>query len=64
MKQKEYKCNPTCPYFSNPENPLWKWNEEHTYKVPINPFNFICRYDGHIIKNWYDDCPKQNEENL
>lgn len=42
----------TCTKFVCDENGVKKREEE---------FQYICGYDGHIITNWNEDCPKEND---
>ena len=54
------KCSPNCIYFmatdvNDYEMDIYgvKYAVDHVFK---------CGYDGHIITNWYEKCPKTEEE--
>ena len=54
-------CSPSCPYFPNVDTNDWKYNEEGL-KVRKKPKDYVCFYDGHVIKDWYSECPKTKDE--
>lgn len=58
--KKEMSCTPICPFFPIMESCVeWEYDENKPYiKRRKTKKNFICGYDGHIIKSWYEECPK------
>ena len=54
-------CSPKCPYFPNVNTDDWVYNDEGL-KVRKTPREFVCGYDGHIIKDWYSECPKTKDK--
>lgn len=59
---KKMNCNVKCPFFPKNSDIIdWKY-DKNGLKRRKNPIPFICGYDGHIIKSWYEECPKDNME--
>ena len=59
----EMQCSPHCPYFYNNGDYVdWEYNKDTCLKVRKNPKPFLCDYDGHDIKSWYDKCPMKEEQ--
>lgn len=56
MSELEMQCSPNCTYFPNMEVLSWKY-DENNLKKRTDGKKFICGFDGHTIKNWYDKCP-------
>lgn len=54
------KCNPNCTYFPNMECKSWRFDKDNI-KRRTDGKEFICGYDGHKIKSWYDECPKERD---
>lgn len=55
-------CSPKCPYFPDVYCTEWKYDETQNAKVRKEHRDYICGYDGHIIKSWYSSCPKKEEQ--
>ena len=59
-KKYNLNCHIHCPYFpqnvSNSDTINWKYDKNKN-KIRINSINYICGYDGHVIKNWTGECP-------
>lgn len=58
-KQLGMKCNPYCTYFPNMECREFKFDSEGVKRRAVKIPEFICGYDGHCIKSWYDECPME-----
>ena len=60
--KKEYQCNVRCTYFPNMECLSWEYDKEKPYiKRRTDGKEWICGFDGHIIKDWFDnECPLKN----
>ncbi len=52
------KCSPNCTFFPNMECKKWDYDDTGLKRRTDNK-KFICGYDGHEIKSWYDECPKE-----
>ena len=56
------KCDVHCIFFPDMTCSSWKFDEKEPYiKRRDDGKQFICAYDGHVIKSWYDECPKNAE---
>lgn len=53
---KKMTCKVTCTYFPNMDCDSWKYDEDGI-KRRNDGKKFICLFDGHEIKSWYDKCP-------
>lgn len=53
---KQIQCSPRCNYFPNME--CYHYDiDESGLKRRADKKKFICAFDGHEIKSWYDKCP-------
>lgn len=50
------KCTPRCIFFPNVECNVWTY-DENGVKHRADNIEYICKYDGHKIENWNDECP-------
>lgn len=58
-------CSTKCPYFPNDASTQVEWvydKENPVIKRRKVEKDWRCGYDGHIITNWYDPCPKAEDE--
>lgn len=57
-------CTVNCPFFPDMTCNAWEYDKEIPYiKRRADKKEFICGYDGHIIKSWTDEiCPKLKDE--
>ena len=55
-------CTPHCMYFpTDPDVISWQYGEDGL-KYRRDKKEFRCAYDGHLIVNWIDKCPKLEEK--
>lgn len=54
-------CNPKCTYFPISDNLEWVIGKDGL-KHRKEKKEFICGYDGHVIKNWKEKCPLCDKE--
>lgn len=55
-------CSPKCIYFPNMDCSEWEYDSNiHYIKRRAKEKQWICGYDGHIIKSWCAPCPKIEE---
>lgn len=52
----EMQCSPKCNYFPDMTCDCFKYDENNV-KRRNDGKKFICSYDGHEIKSWYEKCP-------
>lgn len=50
------QCSPKCNYFPDMTCYSYKY-DENGLKRRNDGKKFICAFDGHEIKSWYDKCP-------
>jgi hypothetical protein len=52
------KCHTNCVYFPRVDQNIKFIVDEKGLKRREKPFNYVCGYDDHIIKDWSEECPK------
>lgn len=56
-------CTPYCSYFPMCETVVaWEY-DENGLKRRVDKKEFLCGYDGHVIKDWNSPCPRETQEN-
>ena len=53
-------CHPDCLWFPNMDCSVWSFDEDGVKHRADNK-EFICGYDSHPIKNWFEPCPFYEE---
>lgn len=52
-------CTPSCMYFPNEVEVIDYTLDENGLKHRKDKAQWICGFDNHLIKNWYDECPRE-----
>lgn len=62
IQNQPMKCSVQCMYFPDMTCNSWKYDEKDpNIKRRDDGKQFVCAYDGHVIKSWYDTCPKEED---
>ena len=59
-KKYNLSCHVNCPFFpvsiNSPGEIVWEY-DKNKVKKRKDPVQYICGYDGHVIKDWTSSCP-------
>lgn len=54
------KCTPECTYFPCMDCRDWTIDKDGI-KRRVDGKEYVCGYDGHLIKSWKEECPKDRD---